>query len=113
MVPILQIALKWMKSHGKWEEKLSGDQVIKKNQSFSSSMVLDYSDFVANGKTYILEPITYFAPINKSRLSVSLLALQLCVQRDNRKKGIFIDGACYLWELQWPKKLTSKKSNVK
>ena len=88
---------------GNGRRKLSGDQVIKKRY-FSRSMALDYCDFVHNYRTYILEPdipvVTHVAPIDSSRLSVSLLAPQLCVRRDNRKKGIFVDAVCYLWELQ-------------
>lgn len=67
-------------------------------------MALDYSDFVDNYKTFILEPdipaVTHVAPINSSSLSASLLAPQLCVRRDNRKKGIFVVRGCYPWELQ-------------
>lgn len=63
-------------------------------------MALDYSDFMIN----ILEPgisaVTHVALINSSRLSVSLLAPQLCIRRHDRKKGIFVDGISYLLELQ-------------
>lgn len=41
-------------------------------------MPQDYGEFVDNYKTFILEPdvlaVTHVAPINSSRLSVSLLA---------------------------------------
>lgn len=85
---------------GNGRRKLSGDQVIKRKKYFSGFMALNYSDFVDNYKAYTLEPdipaVTHIAPINSRQLSVSLLAPQLYVRGNNRRKGIFVDGICYL-----------------
>lgn len=87
------------------EENWVGIKWLKKERYGSISMSLGYSDFVDDYKTSIFEPntpaVTHIAPINSSGLSVSLLAPQLCVRKDNKKKGLFVDGVCYLWDLQW------------
>lgn len=61
-------------------------------------MALDYSIFFDNYKTSIFEPDTpaetRVASINSSELSGSLMAPQLCVRKNNKKKGIFVDGVC-------------------
>lgn len=69
---------------------MSGDQVILKRKIF---LAPDYSDFVNNYKTSIFEPdtpaVTHMVPINSTGLSVSLLAPQLCVRKDYKKKALF------------------------
>lgn len=58
-------------------------------------MALDYTEFFYNYKTSMFEPETpagtHMASTNSSGLSVSLLAPQLFVRNDNKKKGI---GVC-------------------
>lgn len=57
-------------------------------------MAPDCSDFIDNYKTSIFEPGvpagTHTTPIYSRGLSMYLLAHQLCVRKDNKKKGIFV-----------------------